>query len=138
MSTSLIHRFALGLTLILTNLAAAFADEKPIPIMPAVAREYKGKRVAVQFKVQATKNSVHRKTVFLDSEKDFRDEKNLGIAITEKGIQDLKQRRRINAPADHFLEKTIRVVGVVVLREDRPYIDVDEADQITEVKPSAE
>jgi hypothetical protein len=138
MFTSRIHQFALGLTLMLTSLPAAFGDEKPISIEPAEARAHKGKRVAVQFKVQATKNSVHRKTVFLDSEKDFRDEKNLGIAITEKGIEDLRQRRGITAPAEHFLEKTIRVVGVVVLREDRPYIDVKEAEQITEVKSPEE
>ena len=64
--------------------------------------------------------------------------KNLGIAISEKGLQDLKTQREIDAPADHFRSRTIQVVGVVVVREDRVYIDVHKASQINEIQTSAD
>jgi hypothetical protein len=61
------------------------------------------------------------------------DEKNLGIAITEAGLKDLKEKQSIDSPSDHYLKKTIQVTGTVEIRDDRPYIDVNEASQIKEV-----
>lgn len=106
------------------------ADEKPPRIKPEEARQHVDKKVEVVFKVKGSKDSIKRKTVYLDSEADFRDEKNLGIAISEKGVTSLKQKRQVDAPAEYYRDKTIRVVGVVVLEEERAYIKIDDADEL--------
>ena len=105
-------------------------DEQPKRIEAHEARQYEGKKVEVVFEVKAAKLSMKRKTVFLDSELNFMDERNLGIAIVEKGLNDLSAQKGIGAPADHFRSKKIRVVGTVVLEDMRPYIKVEQADQI--------
>jgi hypothetical protein len=123
---------ALGVGFALVAFAAATltADDTPKAIKPDEARKHLGETVEVVFTVQASKDSKHRKTVYLDSEKDFRDQKNLGVAISEKGVSDLKQQRGVDAPAEYYRGKKIRVVGKIVIRDERPYIDVDEARQL--------
>lgn len=106
------------------------ADEKPPRIKPEEARQHAGKKVEVVFEVKGSKNAVKRKTVYLDSESDFRDEKNLGIAISEKGVEALKQKRGVDDPAGFYRTKKVRVVGEVVIEEERPYIKVDDAEQL--------
>jgi len=115
---------------IATLVVSPAAEDKPIRIKPEEARQHIGKKVEVVFEVKASKNSVKRKTVYLDSEMNFQDEKNLGVAISETGVTDLKQKRGVDAPDEYYRGKSIRVVGVVVKDEDRPYIKVDEADQL--------
>ncbi len=121
--------FAVG-TLLAALAAAWLADEKPVRIKPEEARRHIDKKVEVVFEVKASKHSEKRKTTYLDSETTFSDEKNLGIAVSEKGIAELKQKRGVDAPADYYRGKKIRVVGTVVLEEDRPYIKVDDAEQL--------
>lgn len=118
---------ALSLTV---SLATVLADDKLPRIKPEDARKYADKQVEVVFEVKASKHSAKRKTVYLDSETDFNDAKNLGIAVSEQGIADLKQKRSIDAPADYFRNKKIKVTGKVVIEDDRPYIKVDSADNL--------
>ena len=106
------------------------AEEAPPRIKPEEARMSVDKKVEVIFEVKHSKYSAKRKTAFLDSEENFQDEKNLGIAITEKGIQDLKQKRAVDGPADFYKGKTIRVLGTVILKEEKPYIEINEAEQL--------
>lgn len=121
----------LGCCLLLWLAPSLFgADEKPPRIKPEEAREHVDKKVEVVFEVKGSKNATKRKTVYLDSEADFRDKKNLGIAISEKGVASLKDKRKVEAPAEYYLEKKIRVVGVVVIEEERPYIKVDDAENL--------
>lgn len=108
----------------------AAEDEKPVRIEAHEARQHEGKKVEVVFEVKAAKFSMKRKAVFLDSELNFMDERNLGIAIVEKGLNDLSAQKGIGAPADHFRAKKIRVVGTVVIEDMRPYIKIEQADQI--------
>lgn len=116
---------------LLASLAgAACADDAPPRIKPEEARQYADKQVEVVFEVKASKHSTKRKTVYLDSETSFSDPKNLGIAVTEQGIADLKQKRSIDAPADYYRGKKIIVTGKVVVEDDRPYIKVDSADHL--------
>lgn len=110
------------------------ADEPP-RVKPEEAKNHDGKTISVVFEVKASKNSVHRKTVFLDSLADFRDPHNLGVAISEKGIADLKAKRGIDNAAEYYKTKTVRVVGKVRLEDDRAYIDVHEADQLDLAQP---
>ena len=106
------------------------ADESPPLVKSDEARQHAGKKVAVIFEVKAAKYSDKRKTAYLDSTDNFRDEKNLGIAISERGLNDLKQKRQIDTPTDYYHGNSIRVEGVVVIEEDRTYIKVDDAEQL--------
>jgi hypothetical protein len=79
--------------------------------------------------VKAAKNCAHCSQVFLDSEQDHHDPNNLAVAVTETGKVRFKE-LRIDDPARHFQGKTIRVQGVVTLKDNRPRIDVDDPRQI--------
>lgn len=125
--------------LLIASLASRVAaEDKPLRIKADEARQHVGKQVEVVFKVKSTKNSVKRKTVFLDSEENFQDEKNLGIAISEVGVSDLKQKRGVEAPAEYYKDKSIRVVGEVVIENEHAYIKVDDADHLDLFEEKAE
>ncbi|MBX3439108.1 MAG: hypothetical protein KF861_16580 [Planctomycetaceae bacterium] len=109
-------------------------DEKSIAIKAPEARAYAGKKVEVVFKVKKTKHSAQRDVVYLDSEEDYRDEKNFGVFLFKQGQNSLKQARKIENPAEYYRGKTIRVAGVIELEEGRPYIKVTDADQLDLVK----
>ena len=69
----------------------------------------------------------------LDSQADHRDPKNLGVVVTEKGRAKFSE-AGIDEPTAHYKGKTVRVRGVVIRREERPYIEVDDPGQIELVK----
>jgi hypothetical protein len=75
--------------------------------------------VVVEMRVQRTKSCTGFKQVFLDSEVNHRDPKNLGVVVTERGRAQLSE-AGIDAPSTHFKGKTIQVRGVVIRKEDRP------------------
>jgi hypothetical protein len=58
-----------------------------------------------------------------------RDPKNLGVVVTEDGRAKFSA-AGIDDPTAHYKGKTIRVRGVVIRRDDRPYIEVNEPGQI--------
>lgn len=82
---------------------------------------------------KASKDAVKRKVIYLDSEKDFHDAKNLGIIIPEDVSARLVQKIGDN-PATYYKDRTIRVVGKVVEEEDRCYIRLSEPEQIEVVE----
>jgi hypothetical protein len=105
------------------------ADEAR-PLTPAEAIKKVDEKVTVQMKVRAAKDRQEKRgETYLDSEEDFKDEKNLGVVITKAGAKALKK-AGIADLADHFMNKTIRVTGTVILKEERPRIEVDDAKQI--------
>jgi hypothetical protein len=83
--------------------------------------------------VKTAKNCQHCSQIFLDSEEDHHDPKNLAVAVTETGKARYKE-HRIDDPAFYFNGKTIRVTGVVTLKEDQPRIQVDDPRQIQVVE----
>jgi DNA/RNA endonuclease YhcR with UshA esterase domain len=89
--------------------------------------------VTVEMLVQRTKCCTGSSQVFLDSEPNQRDPKNLGIVVTESGRAKFAE-AKIDDPTAHFKGKTIRVSGVVIRKEDRPYIEVNDPGQIELVK----
>jgi hypothetical protein len=108
------------------------ADDKPLT--PAEAIKKVDQKVVVQMLVKASKNRLEKfKEIYLDSELDFKDEKNLAIVITLDGAAKFKE-AGIDEPAGHFKDKTIRVTGTVTLKENRPRIEVNDPKQIEEVK----
>ena len=89
--------------------------------------------VTVEMLVQRTKSCTGSKQVFLDSETNHRDPKNLGVVVTESGRAKFSE-AGIADPTTHFNGKTIRVRGMVIRKENRPYIEVDDPSQIEMVK----
>src|SRR5262249_60209784 len=99
-----------------------------MPISPLEASSRVNEQVTVEMLVKAAKNCQHCFQVFLDSEEDHHDPKNLAVAVTETGKAGFKG-ERIDDPALNFKGKVIRVTGMVTLKENRPQIDVDDPTQ---------
>lgn len=116
--------------LLLFATAFGFSDEAAVKIKPEQAVLYGGKRVVVEFVVKAGKHAVHRKQVFLDSEEDFRCEGNLGVALSADVVRELQTSLGITSPETYFLNKKIRVTGVIAIREERVYLDISKATEI--------
>lgn len=103
------------------------ADEKPIAATEAVKRV--NQEVYVEMKVETAKDRLaERGVIYLDSEDDFKDPKNLGVVITKKGAESLREKKKIDKPADHFRGKKIRAKGKVILVDELPRIEIEDAD----------
>lgn len=100
-----------------------------MPLTPAEAVKRVDEAVTVEMPVRRAKCCAGCHDVFLDSEENYRDPRNLGVAITETGRARFKE-LHIDDPVAHFKGKTIRVRGVVVLRDNRPNIEVSDPEQI--------
>jgi hypothetical protein len=106
------------------------ADEDAKPLTPVEAIKKVNEKVTVKMRVNATKNRLEKRgEIYLDSEENFKDEKNLGIVIVKAGAAKYKK-AGIDDPAVHFKDKTIRVKGTVIIKEKRPRIEVDDPKQI--------
>jgi DNA/RNA endonuclease YhcR with UshA esterase domain len=102
---------------------------------PAEAIKMVDKEVTVQMVVRSSKNALaKRHEIYLDSEEDFRDEKNLAVVITEEGAGKFKD-DGIDDPAEHFRGKTIRVTGTVIRKDDRPRIEISDPKAIRLIEP---
>jgi len=100
-----------------------------MPISPVEAIQRLNEPVTIEMLVKRTKSCTCSSQFFLDCEENKRDPKNLGVVVTTAGAAKFKE-AGIDDPAVHFKGKTIRVQGVVILKENRPYIDVDDPGQI--------
>jgi hypothetical protein len=100
-----------------------------MPISPVEAIQRLNEPVVVQMLVKRTKSCTCSSQFFLDCEENKRDPKNLGLVVTTTGAAKFKE-AGIGDPADHFQGKTIRVRGVVILKEGWPYMEVDDPGQI--------
>ena len=100
-----------------------------MPFSPPEAAKRVNERVTVEMLVQRTKRCSGSRQVFLDSEANHRDPKNLGVVVTEDGRAKFSA-AGIDNPTAHYQGKAIRVRGVVIRRDDRPYIEVNDPCQI--------
>ena len=99
-------------------------------LAPPAARKKVGDKITVEMKVQAAKDRLEiRGEIYLDAETDFRDDKNFAVVITKTGAAKLKV-AGIDDPADHFMGKVIRATGTVLVVQDIPRIEIDDAKQI--------
>jgi hypothetical protein len=96
---------------------------------PAKAINRINESVVVEMLVQRTKSCSGSCQIFLDSEPNHRDPKNLGVVITVDGRPKFTE-AGIDDPCAHFQGKTIRVHGVVIRKEKGPYIEVTDPSQI--------
>src|SRR5690348_16941869 len=94
-------------------------------LSPVEAISRVNESVTVKMLVQRTKCCSGSRQIFLDSEANHRDPKNLGVVITESGRAKFAE-AGIDDPTARFNGKTIRVRGVVIRKENRPYIEVDD------------
>lgn len=113
---------------------AAVADA--VEITPDEAASHVGEKCVVAMRVNSSRHMADAGRCYLNSAKDFRDENNLTVVIFKRGLESLAG-EKIEAPAEHFRGKTIRVTGTVEMYKDKPQIKVDRADQI-EIVPEAD
>ena len=102
-------------------------------LSPVEAINRVNESVTVEMLVQRTKCCTGSRQVFLDSEPNHRDPKNLGVVITVAGRPKFTE-AGIDDPTAHFNGKTIRVHGVVIRKDKGPYIEVIDPSQIEIVK----
>ncbi len=100
-----------------------------MPLSPQEAVNRINEQVIVEMQVKAAKNCQHCLQIFLDSEADHHDPKNLAVAVTKSGKLNFAE-AKIDDPATYFKDKTIRVKGTVIIEEKRPRIEVDDPGQI--------
>ena len=119
----------LAVVVLAVGTCLAFAtDDKPLT--PVEARKKVGEKITVEMTVQAAKDRLeNRGEIYLDSETDFRDEKNFAVVITKAGAASLKE-AGIDNPAAHFKDKKIRATGTVKEVDKVPRIEIDDAKQI--------
>ncbi|NBX30413.1 hypothetical protein EBR04_08250 [bacterium] len=113
---------------------AAVADA--VAITPDEAAAHAGKECVVTMRVNSSRHMADAGRCYLNSLDDHRDEKNFTVVIFRRGLEDLA-RSDIGDPAEHFLDKTIRVTGTVEMYKEKPQIKVDRAEQI-ELVPEAD
>ena len=121
--------------------AAAIAPAEAVTsaeaITPAEAVAHAGEECTVELVVAAARKLPGKDVCFLNSKKDHRDEDNFTVVIFKDGLERLKS-DGIENPAEHFLDATIRVRGVIEKRDGRPQIVVEEPGQIVVVTPAEE
>jgi hypothetical protein len=100
-----------------------------VNLSPVEAIDRVNETVTVEMLVRRTKCCTGSRQVFLDSEADHHDPKNLGVVVTEQGRAKFSE-AGIDEPAAHYHGRTIRVHGLVIRKENRPYIEVNDPSQV--------
>jgi hypothetical protein len=119
--------FAIIVLAISAGLALAEEDKA---LTPVEARKKVGEKITVEMTVRAAKDRLEQRgEIYLDSETNFRDEKNFAIVITKAGAASLRE-AGIDNPAEHYKDKTIRASGPVKEVDQVPRIEIDDAKQI--------
>ena len=124
------NRVPLGALLGLLGLACLVRAAEDKPLTPVQARKMVGKSITVEMTVRSAKDRLDRRgEIYLDSEEDFKDQKNFAVVITRAGARKLKV-AGISDPAGHFKGKKIRATGKVKEVDKVPRIEIDDAKQI--------
>src|SRR5262245_47323521 len=105
--------------------APAFpGDDASKPLSPVEARQKVGEEIVVEMTVQAAKDRLEKRgEIYLDSELDFKDEKNFAAVITKDGAASLRE-KGVTDFEQHFRNKAIRVKGRVTVVDEVPRIEV--------------
>jgi hypothetical protein len=114
------------LTITLFAAALASAQEAPKPLSPEEALKKVDQEVTVRMEIKSTGGNTAR---FLNSETDFRSEKNFAVFIPHLSLASF-QKAGIADPGQHYKGKTILVTGQVVMSQGRPVLRVEESSQI--------
>ena len=103
-----------------------WSQEAVRPITAEEALKRVDQRVTVLMEVKSTGGNTAR---FLNSESDFRSEKNFAVFIPNLALSSYKK-AGIDDPGQFYKGKTISVTGQVVLSQERPVIRAENPDQI--------
>jgi DNA/RNA endonuclease YhcR with UshA esterase domain len=115
--------------------ASACGEDKQVkPITPAEAAKKIDEKVTVEMEVKSTGGKTGR---FLNSEKDYKDEKNFTVFIPESSMEKFKK-AKIDEPKTYYDGKTILVTGTVTLYQKKPQIKVEDPEQIKVKEKSVE
>src|SRR5262245_5949346 len=105
---------------------------RPFPAPPKAVNRLT-EQVTGEMGVKAAKDCPHRSQMFLDPEEGHPDPTNGAVAVTETGAAKF-QGVRMADPGRPSQGQTIRVQGVVALKDNRPRIEVDDPQQIETVQ----
>ncbi len=121
-----------ALAFLVVSAVAMQTGDSDKPISPAEAIKQIGKScIVVEMTVKKAKERFEKRGIlFLDSEDDFKDPNNLGVALSAEVGRKLKEKGIADAAA-YFQGKRIRVKGCVMRFEERPYLPVLDPAQIT-------
>ena len=104
-------------------------------VTPEEASKMVNKDVLIEFVVKGTGKSKAGDKVFLNTESDFKSDKNFTVMLTKAAIEELKKGEgKIENAAAHYKGKKVQVYGTVKLFKDRPEIAIEKAGQIKEIK----
>jgi DNA/RNA endonuclease YhcR with UshA esterase domain len=119
--------FLLGVLACALWLSPAPADDVVKPLTPAEAAKKVNEEVTLQMEVKSA--TVRNGVCFLNSEEDFKDEKNFTLFIDKEVLAKFKE-AKVEDPAAHFKGKTVQVKGKVMLYRERPEIKLSGPDAI--------
>jgi len=107
------------------------AQEASRPLSPAEALTKVNQKVTVAMNVMSTGGKTAR---FLNSESDFRTEKNFAVFIPNVALA-LFKKAGIEDPAEFYKDKSILATGNVEMGQSRPQLRVENPNQIKIVTP---
>jgi hypothetical protein len=113
--------------------ALTVAEDAGPPISPEEALKRVDQKVTVLMQVKSTGGNTAR---FLNSQSDFRDDKNFAVFIPHLALTSFKE-AGVADPGQYYKGKTILVTGTVVMSQGRPVLRADNADQIKLVNTPA-
>jgi micrococcal nuclease len=122
---------ALLLALVMVAPAAAADGKEVKPVTPADAAKMVDKKATVEMEVKSVGKSGG--VFFLNSEEDYKSDKNFTIFISRDGAKKFKE-AKVDDPTAQYKGKTVRVTGTVVLYKEKPEIVVDDPKQIEAVE----
>lgn len=99
------------------------------------ALRHVGERGDVEMVVRAARKLPEREICFLNSRKDHRATTTFTAVIFAEGLARFRE-AGIDNPALHFIDRKIRVRGLIEVREGRAQITVVHPDQVEVVEPS--
>lgn len=123
-----------GLAFFIVLLCAdILAQDSTRPLTPAEALTKIDQKVTVQMEVKSTGGNTAR---FLNSEADFKSEKNFAIFVPNIALAAF-QKAGAGDPGKYYYGKTILVSGTVALVQNRPQIRVEDPNQIKVINNAA-
>jgi DNA/RNA endonuclease YhcR with UshA esterase domain len=120
---------ALVALVLFIGMAAADDTQSDKPLTVAEATKRIGEKVTVQLEVKSTGKSGRSGVYFLNSEPDYRSDRNFTVFI-KKEVAQRFAKAGIEDPATHFKGKTIRVTGIVQRYRDKPEIVPEGPEQV--------
>jgi len=126
-------RFIVAVQFVFVFVALSSAQESVRPLTSVEALSKVDQKVTVSMEVKSTGGNTAR---YLNSEADFRAEKNFAVFIPNIALDAFKK-SGVEDPGKYYYGKTIVVNGTVALGQGRPQIRVENPNQIKVVNSPA-